>query len=140
MAKNETIYLPKEANISAQTFINSDSANTLKTIFTPVTEGSQLTGIAVTSGDTSARVAQLWITLSGTDYLLASKSIAAASGTDGSAMTVNLLDGIISPFLKMDKDGNRYINLESGQLLKASFTTQITSGKTITVTGIGGNY
>lgn len=122
-------------NFTPQAFTNSDSANTKKTI---VTAGSANTGaptkivsVTATSTDTSARVAQLWVTRSATSYLLASFSVPAASGNDGTTVTANLLS--LWAGLPTDNDGNVYFFLMNGDTLQVSFTAQVTSAKEIDV-------
>ena len=139
MALNTNIYVPAGFNNAGITIVNSDST-TVKDLFTAGANGSDVRGIAVTSNDTSARVLQLFQTISGTDYLIGSLSIPAASGNDGSTISVNLLNPTSLPFLKLDNAGNRVLSLMASGKLRVGSTTSVTSGKTITIVAYGVDY
>ena len=124
--------------ITPQSWTNSDSANTKKTICTAGASGSKVVAVLVSSTDSSARVFQLFLNRSSTDYLLGSLSIAVTAGSDGATSTANLLSLI--PGVPRDNDGQPYLYLESGDLLKANNVTQVTSAKEIDVTVIFGNF
>lgn len=124
--------------ITPQSWTNSDSANTKKTICTAGASGSKVVAVLAASTDSSARVFQLFLNRSSTDYLLGSLSVAVTAGSDGSTSTANLLSLI--PGVPRDNDGQPYLYLESGDLLKANNVTQVTSAKEIDVTVVFGNF
>lgn len=126
--------------ITPAAFTNADSANTKKTIGTAGTNGMKVVAVSIASTDTSARIAQLWLTRSATSYLLASYSVPITSGSDGSTVSANLLASYVWPGLPVDADGQPYLFLESGDTLQVSFTTQVTSGKEIDVVAVGANF
>jgi hypothetical protein len=130
------VQLPK---ITPVTFSNSDSANTKKTVHTAGADGSKIVAVVATSTDTVARTAQLWLTRSGTSYLLGSKVVAAGAGTDGAAASADLLDEALVP-LPLDNDGQPYLFVEVNDTLQVSFTAQIASTKNAYVVAIGGNF
>lgn len=140
MAVTHTAVLVQTPKITPNSWTNSDSANTKKTVATAGANGSKVVGLIATSTDTSARVAQVWHTRSATSRLLASVSVPAASGSDGTTAGVNLLGSTLMPGLPVDNDGQTYFFLESGDTLQVSFTAQVTSAKEIDVTCIFANF
>ncbi len=130
------VQLPK---ITPASIVNADAANTKKTIFTAGVNGAKVTGVLATSTDTSAVLANLWLTRSATSYLLGSTTIAIAAGTDGAVATQDLLPTSLIT-LPIDNDGQPYLFLESGDTLQVSLTTQVTATKAVNVTCIGANF
>lgn len=110
------------------------------TAATAGSNGSKVVSVTITSTDTSARVVQLNLTRSATNYLLASANVAAASGTDGVTTVVNMLASATFPGLPVDNDGQSYIFLQSGDTLTVGSTTTVTSGKTITVATVQADF
>jgi hypothetical protein len=126
--------------VTPQSWTNADSANTKKTVVTAGTNGTKVVGMTATSTDTSTRVAQVWLTRSATSYLLASVSIPAASGSDGTTVGINLMGTTLWPGLPVDNDGQVYLWLQSGDTLKVSFTAQVTSAKEIDVMALSADF
>lgn len=125
--------------ITPAAFTNADAANTKKTIATAGSAGMKVVSVHATSTDTSARVAQLWLTRSATSYLLGSISVPAGAGNDGATAVADLMGyGVFGAF-PVDSDGQHYVFLENGDTLQASFTTQVTAAKEIDVVSIAGN-
>ncbi len=96
--------------------------------------------MSASSTDTAARVVQLWLTRSATSYLLVSKSLPIAAGSDGSTPSVNLLDRVIWPGLPLDNDGQPYLFLKSGDTLQASMAVAVTAAKEVDVVTEYGNF
>ena len=109
MAVTATPVFVQAPKITPVAFTNSDSANTKKTIHTAGSNGSKVTSIIATSTDTSNRTAQLWLTRSAVSYLMGSVVVVTLAGTDGSALTANLLATISG--LPVDNDGQRFMFL-----------------------------
>src|SRR5436190_10607243 len=103
-------------------------ASALKTLATAGASGSKLVGVTICSDDSSARVVQLYITRSGVDYLIATVNVPTLSGTDGTNAVVSAL-GQLLPGLPIDNDGQRYLFMENGDVLKAKTTTTVTAAK-----------
>lgn len=139
-----SIITPQAFNVGVQNFVQgADSAGTFKTIFTAGANGSKLTGIMVASDDGSAtHVLTLVLTRSATNYYLGAYTLPVNSGTDGAAPAVDMLNGGpagLIPGLPIDNDGQRYLPLISGDVLKLTFATALTSGKRIDVVSCGGD-
>jgi len=119
--------------------VNADASNQ-KTVITAGASGSKVTSLIAASDDTSSRVVQISVTRSSTAYVLGSVSIPAASGTDGSTASVNLLGTTLLPGLPVDNDGQQYIFLQNGDTLTAKALSTVTSGKTIHLTSNYGDF
>jgi hypothetical protein len=118
---------------------NSDSTN-LVTVLTPPTTGSKVVAIMVTSDDTSARDLQLVITKSGVDYPIGTTTIAITAGTIAATAAVNMLDTAKLPGLPVDRDGQRYLLLESGAVLKAKVLVAVTAAKFVNIVALHSDF
>lgn len=136
MAVTATPALFQKLRISPITIVNAD-ASTVKTVFTPGANGSRVYAMGATNTDITARVVAISLTRSATNYLLTTINVPAASGTDGTNSTINLMKLDMWPSLSVDSEGNRYINLESGDTLSVNTTSTVGVGKTFTVTAMG---
>lgn len=139
MAGTPTPIFPQTINSGVQTFVNADSTN-LKTLYTAATNGSRVNMIMVSSTDTSARDMSFWVTKGGTDYLLATVSIPANSGNTNAISLVTVLDHTRFGTMKQDSNGNRYIDLANGEVLKSKVGVAVTTAKTIYVRCETGDY
>jgi hypothetical protein len=139
MPTSSTPVLVQTPKLGLAQIVNADASNK-KTVVTAGANGSKLTALTAASDDTSARVVQVIVTRSATDYVLASVSVPAASGTDGTAAAVNLINSAILPGLPVDNDGQRYLFLESGDTLAVKSTTTVTAGKTVSAAANFGNF
>jgi hypothetical protein len=110
--------------------LNADASN-LKTVVSAGASGSKVCSLSAASDDTSQRLLQVYITRSGTSYLVVETAVPAASGSDGSTPAVNLINSTILPGLPVDNDGVRYLFLQSGDTLQVKSTTTVTSGKIV---------
>lgn len=139
MSKNAVTYFTKDLRAKPTSFTSADGT-TAKQIFDPSAEGSRVDGIAITSDDTVARVALLQINNGSTIAPLGHITIPAGAGTNGSVAVVSGLNRGNLPWLKIDSNGNPYINLNSGMNLEIKMLTAITAAKTIGITVLGANY
>ena len=130
---------PGAFKTSAARLQNSDSTN-LVTVLTPPTNGSKVVGIMVTSDDSSARDLQLVVTKGGVDYPIGTIQIAITAGTIAATAAVNMLDVAKLPGLPIDRDGQRYLLLESGAVLKAKVLVAVTSAKFINIVALHSDF
>lgn len=139
MAKNTQVYFTKDIRFKPTTFLPADTT-IAKLIFNPSAEGSRVDGIAVASTSVTQRVVQLRVN----DGILISKlgtiTVPAGAGTNGSVAIVSGLNRGNLPWLKIDSNGNPYINLNNGMNLEASILTTLGAGETIEFTVFGANY
>ena len=117
------------------TFVNADGTSN-KDIFVAGANGSRLAAISAVTTDTSANLVKLYAYDGSTAYQIGDITVAAASGTDGSTASVNLLSLSMLPFL--NSDGS--ITLPSGWKIQAGVTTAVTAAKTLTLVALGADY
>lgn len=104
---------------------------TLVTLWTPGVNGSKLTAINGSTDDTAAHDVQLWVTVAGVDYLIGTKTVAITAGFIVGTIPVNWLDGTAWPWLPIDADGQRYLLLAPGMVLKGKSLVTVTAAKTL---------
>ena len=124
--------LPVGVKTNAVTIVNADASN-LKTILTADGTFWDVIALSATSDDTSDRLLQLYVTISGTDYLIGTVNVPTLSGTTASAPAVNLLASANIAQAVYDALGNRILRLDTGIVLKVKSTTTVTSAKTVTI-------
>lgn len=134
MAVNTDPVFENAPNHTEVTFVNADGT-TAKTIFTAGADGSVITGINVTSDDTSAVVLNVYLNDGATDYLLGAINVPTLSGTDGSAPAVEGCDPAFIPFF-----AGGQARLKTGYSIKAGPQAAVTAAKTVTIVGTGADY
>lgn len=115
--------------------IANGDGTALVTFYDPPTGGGKVETIAVTSDDTAARDLQLVVTKGGVDYPICTKTIPITAGQIPGTPAVNILDGIVCPWIRIDENGNPYLILEDGAVLKAKVLTTVTAAKFINLVG-----
>lgn len=131
-----TVQTPKRGMVQ----IVAADTSSLKTLVTAGANGSKVASVNLASDDTSDRLVQLYVTRSGTDYLLGTVNVPTLSGTNGTAATVNAMNASMMPGLPCDNDGQPYLLLESGDVLKVKTTTTVTAAKTVHATANYGDF
>lgn len=107
----------------------------LKTIHTPTT-AAKVTAVMASSTDTASRDVTLYVTKGGIDYPLGTVNIPITAGTITATGGVNLLDALKIPGLPVDSDGQRYLLLEVGAVLKAAVLVAVTAAKAINIVAV----
>lgn len=118
-------------NNGKQNFIQgTDSAGTYKTVYTGGANGSKCTGISVANNDASAtHIITFEITNGGNTYHTVTITTASpGAGAYANASVLSAWTGLPS-----DSDGNPYLLLVSGDVLKATFATALTASDEIDV-------
>ncbi len=95
--------------------------------------------IAVASTDSAARIVELFFFDGEKEFVLAAVSIPSDSGTDGTAVSVDLLNVIDLPWVEVDAQGNNVIRLGEGESLRVGIAAALTAGKFVYVTAFGGD-
>lgn len=139
MAKQSALFLPVAANNQSVKLTSADTTVAV-TCFTAGSEGSDVKAILVVSDDTAAINLKLYVTRGGTDYLIATVNIPLASGTNGSALGIDLLALTAIPGLPVDSMGKPYLPLKSGDTLKVGCLATMTAAKTCTASVFGQDY
>lgn len=116
--------------------------SSLKTLVTAGANGSRIDSIIATSTDnSSSRDLQFVITSGGVDYIIDTVQVPTNSGNTNSIASVNIL-GHATKFLwaNYDANGNRFMTLASGAVLKVKSLSTVTSAREITVFAQGADY
>lgn len=108
-------------------------ASNLVTLYTAPANGGKVESIAGTSSDTSARDVSLVITKGGVDYVIGTKTIPITAGQIAATPAVDLLNGTECPWSRLDENGNRFLLLDSGCVLKAKSLTTVTAAKALQI-------
>lgn len=135
MAKSTSLNFTQANKAGFATIVPADTT-TLRTVYTAGSNDSVVKQLQVVSDDSSARVLNVYINNTSTDYLLGSVNVPASSGSNGTAAAVDLLGGTLMPGLVYDANGKRVLPLPAGYILKVSSQTTVTTGKTVTVTAL----
>lgn len=133
MAKSNLLNFTQNLKMGFAQVLAADAALTLKTVYTGGSNDSVVKGLEAISDDTSARVLNLYINNTVSDFLIGSVNIPASSGTNGTTAAVDLLSGILFPGLPYDAQGKRILSLPADHVLKVSCTTTLTATKIINV-------
>jgi len=140
MAKNTTLFFPKQANNKVTQFVNADGTNA-KTIFTAGADGSRVYALIATSTDTSARIMRFSIYDGVTRNIIGAVTLAIGAGTNGTAASVALLqNSLFQNIVGVDANGVPYIDMESGWTLEANATVAVTAATTVAITALGYDY
>lgn len=131
--------LPQAANNQSVTMTSADTT-ALKTCFTAAATDSDVKAIVVATNDTAAVNLLLYITRGGVDYLLGTVNIPIASGSNGTVVSVDLLNAISNPGLPLDNVGKRYLPLKTGDTLKVACLATMTAAKTTYISIFGQDY
>ena len=121
---------------NVQTLVNSDG-QTVKALTATQTNGLRITAIWASSSDTTARDVCLYVTISGTNYLLAQVQVPITAGQVNTTPAINLLKGLNTGILPLDANGNPYIDLPSGAILSINAPVTVTTAKQINVGAMG---
>ena len=116
-------------NNGKQNFIQgTDSAGTYKTLYTAGANGSKCTGISASNNDASATHILTFEIVNGgnTYHTVTITTVSPGAGAYSTASVLAAWAGLPS-----DSDGNSFIFLVSGDVLKATFATALTASDEI---------
>ena len=139
MSKQTSLYLTKGVQTKPVTIVPADTT-TLKTLYTVSADDAVVKGLICVSDDTAAVNLRVLVTISGTDYQIGTVNIPIASGTNGTAAAVDVLNSASMPGLPLDRNGKRILPLVGGAVLKVAALATVTTAKTVTVTAIIEEY
>ena len=112
----------------------------LKTILTAATDGTIVEKLLVTSSDTAAKDLQVYITVGGVDYLIGTMTVPANSGFTASIPSLNFFQhSQVSSSVNQDSNGNKYLRMMTGEVLKAKVLSSVSASKAIYLRAEGGN-
>lgn len=110
--------------------LNADASN-LVTLYTAPASGGKVESIAISSNDTSARDLSLVVSKGGVDYVIGTKTIPITAGQIAATPAVDFLNSTECPWSRVDENGNRFLFLDTGCVLKMKTLTTVTSAKAI---------
>jgi hypothetical protein len=140
MAGTATPIFPQTIQTGVVQFLPADTT-ALKTIVTPGANGCKVESLLISSTDTVARDMQIIITKGGTDYLLCTFNLTARAGDTAAAANFNVFaSSMISNSLPKDVNGNPYLYLANGAVLKARMQATITAAKAVSVVANYGDF
>lgn len=139
MAKQINLYLPAGFVSAAVTIVPADTT-AWKTVYTAATNDAVVKSLACVSNDTAAKIVRVGIDIGGTVFQIGAVNIPIASGTNGIAAAVDLLQASQLPFLALDRSGKRILPLKAGNILKVAAVATVTENKTLTVTALAEEY
>ena len=116
------------------------TTSSLVTLYTGGTNGSKIENIIATNTDSGAAyLLTLTIVTSATNYIIGTINVPLSAGNTAAAPPVSLLNSVNLPTAK-DANGNPYIYLASGSVLKVNSSTTVTTAKVVSITAMGGDY
>lgn len=139
MAKNEKVFFTKDIRFKPTAFNDTDGT-AAKQIFDPSIEGSRIDGIVISSTSATSKTLLLQVNNGSVISKLGHITVPAGAGTNGSVPVVSGLNRGNLPWLKIDANGNPYINLNFGMNIEGKLLSALSSGETIEISVIGANY
>lgn len=140
MTGTSTAIYPQTITNGLGQIVNADG-QTLKTVYTTNnSNGTKLELCIATSTDTSSRDLQFSILNGANTYILGTITCPANSGNTAGTAVLNVLGNAVLTGLPKDSNGNPYIYLAQGSVLKVEALTTVTSGKTISIITHAGDF
>src|SRR5687768_3099020 len=137
MAAGTTPIFTDSVETAVQDIVAADTT-TPQTLVTAGADGARVYSVSIATDDTAAIEYSLYLQRdgAGTNFLLGTKSVPAASGNAAASPAVDLLD---SAYIKLlDADGT--LILGGTDVLKVAARTTVTAAKTTYVTATYGDY
>jgi len=125
-----------------QQYSTADSTGVNKTIATGSPNGTKIAGLWANNSDAGgSHAVTVQLQRSGINYGGVLTTIPTSAGFANGVPPVNLMAPAIWPGLPVDSDGNPFIFLQSTlDLLVAIYSTGLTAGAVLNVTGVGGDF
>ena len=103
--------------------------------------GTKITGLIATSNDgTLAHVLLISILRTAVNYVIGAVNVPINSGTDGTAVSVNLLNSTSIPGLPVDRNGQRYLLLQAGDVLQVNAAVAVSANKEVDLVAMGYDF
>jgi len=140
-----SIVTPQTPNILKCSLSSSSAINAFVTCYTGATKGSDCSGISVTSTDTVSHNITMQIQDSfGNVYYQITQTVGIAAGgppISGGGPAVPFITPSVLVGLPIDRNGNQFIRLISGYVIKFAVSyTSISSGQYIDIYGVCSDY
>ena len=134
-----TPIFPATIKSSVQQILPADTT-AFKTLYTGGTNGTRIDAIFLSSTDTTNRDIQFYVSIGGTDYLLATVLVSQGLGNTNNVYSINAFQNLSFQMLNFDPNGNRYFYLEASAILKCKCTTTVTAAKVVAIHTQAGDY
>ena len=134
VANVDPIFLKTTKN-PLEAIVNADGT-TVQQIFTAGADGGAITQLTATTDDTSAVTVVIGINDGTTSFVIGEVVVAAGAGTNGTTKAVDLLQATRIPLV--DADGS--VVMQANYILEVNAKVAVTAAKTLTVSGVGGDY
>ena len=110
-----------------------------KTLITAGADGNKVTGISAINTDTvNDRLLQFWVSRGGVFFLLNTVNVPLTSGNVATVPPVNIFSNWSG--LPLDNDGQKYLYLESGDVLSVASTGTVATLKEVDVIAVHGAF
>lgn len=139
MAKSTNLNFTQEIEVKGKQLTSAETT-ALQTLYTVASNDSVVKSLTATSDDTSAVNLKVVVNDGTTDFLLGTVRIAAASGTDGAAATVDILGSSLLPGLPRDLNNRTVLPLKNGHILKIGCLATMAAAKTCNVVAVIEEY
>lgn len=137
---NKPIFPQVISNFTPARILPADTT-TQKTIVTAGANGAKVESIIIHSTDTAAKDVVLVMTVSAVDYPIGTISIPANSGNTNALPPISFFKHAnITDVLNIDGNGNRYLYLAAGAILKVNVTATLTASKVMSFIPQGGDF
>jgi hypothetical protein len=138
MATTATPIFPQTIQSEAVQILNATGTSAV-TLYTAGANGSKIENIICTSTDTIAHTIQLSVTISAVTYILTTINIPANSGNTTVLPSISLINNA-QIVLAKDPNGNPYLYLGAGAVLKVSAAVTVTSPDVLSFVTNGGDF
>jgi len=139
MAKSTALNFTQTINFGSVAILPADTT-TIKDLYTAGAEGSIIRSVTCVSDDTAAVNLRVFIYDGSSSIQIGTVNIPIASGTNGTASSVDVINMSSIPSLPLDGNGKRILLLKAGQKLQVAALATITALKTVTVSAIAEDY
>lgn len=139
MAKSTALNFTQNVNFGVTTIQPADTT-AIKDVLTAGTNDTIVRAVNCVSDDTAAVNLRVFIYDGSASRQIGTVNIPIASGTNGTASSVDVINMSSIPSLPLDGNGKRILLLKTGHKLQVAALATVTSGKTVTVTAIAEDY
>jgi hypothetical protein len=139
MAKSQALHVTQNIKTPGVSFVNADGVAN-KTIVTAGVNDSVVKSIMVTSSDTAVVNLKVSVSDGVTSRIIGVVAVAIASGTNGAAASVDLLNAASLPGLPLDQNGKRILPLQAGYLVQVAPLVAVTAAKNVDVVAVVEDY
>lgn len=139
MAKSTALNFTQNINFGAVTIQPADTT-TIKDLLTAGVNDTIVRSVTCVSDDTAAVNLRVFIHDGVSSRQIGTVNIPIASGTNGTASSVDVINMSSIPSLPIDGNGKRILLLKTGHKLQVAALVTVTTAKTVTITAIAEDY